>query len=308
VNTPPLASPPQQQTRPAQQSDPAQLLEQVLQRTSDKIRAVSTALEARTDIIEELLPGHMKGQGRRLAKRALMTLSRNAQLAQCPAPDFVRLVLEAAEIGLAIDGKLGYVVKYKGAYEFQADYKGLIAVARRSGLILDAYGDVVCRGDVFEASRNGPDASLRHSYDLNTERGECIGAYAVVTLPNGRWRYEVMTRKELDGIQNRAPAKNGPWRTDTDQMRIKTVLRRLLKLYIDDPGFMRAWDGADALEEVEEETPAARPEAGRVNLRQNGAAPQNPWDVPGAMEPYREPVQEQNQEPQPAERQPGQEG
>lgn len=219
------------------------LLEQVLEATQHpKGRFIRDELNRQIDQIEELLPPPMKGHGSRLVRRAMLTLSRRPELKDCPANDFVRCVLEAAELGLAIDGKLAYVVRYKSAWQFQADYKALIAVARRNGLIRDCYARTVRARDRFIHGERDGSCYLEHSYALGELRGEVIGCYAKVILPDGRWRYELMDREELDAIQKRAPAQNGPWKTDTNEMRKKTVCRRLLKLYVDDPGFMAAWD------------------------------------------------------------------
>jgi hypothetical protein len=70
-----------------------------------------------------------------------------------------------------------------------------------------------------------------------------VGAWAIVTLPDGTWRYEIMDYAEIEGIRGRSKSKDsGPWVTDADQMRIKTVIRRILKLYCDDPAINRAME------------------------------------------------------------------
>lgn len=230
------------------------LLDRVLDNTSTKYAVLRKALEDDTERIariEEVLPEGMKGQARRLAKRALMTFARRKELSDCPAPEFIRCVVEAAEVGLAIDGKLCYVVRYKSTWQCQPDYKGLIAVAKRSGQIKDCYADVVRQHDHFEAYRKNGESCLEHHFDLSIERGEVLGAYAIVKLPDGDWRYELMSRDELDKIQARAPSKSGPWSTDVNEMRKKTVIRRLLKSYCDDPAFVRASEMDDHLEDVE---------------------------------------------------------
>ncbi len=199
-----------------------------------------------------------------------MTLARNPELANCPTADFVRCVLEAAEIGLAIDGKLCYVVRYKSTWQCQPDYKGLIAVAKRSGQIKDCYGDVVHESDTFHALRKDDRSELVHQRYLSLNPGEVYAAYAIVKLPDGAWRYELMTRAELDAIQQRAPAKKGPWATDLNEMRKKTVIRRALKLYCDDPGFIHAAELADGELELSAPAIASGPPVGRTRLGGNG--------------------------------------
>lgn len=242
-------------TTQSREIDPSALLDQILeQQPSQRYRVVDAALSKRIDRLEELLPDSMKGQAARLVKRAMLTFSRNESLQECTPESFIRCVLQAAECGLAIDGKLAHAVPYNNKVkingreewrkeaQYQPDYKGLVAVAKRSGQIVDCYGDVVCERDQFAHGRSGPQSRLEHSYDHTAQdRGEVVAAYCIIMLPGGHWRYELMNVAELNKIQSRSKAGNkGPWQTDRDQMRIKTVIKRGLKLYCDDPGLIRA--------------------------------------------------------------------
>lgn len=249
--------------RPAQEIDAAALLEQILeQQPNQKYRAIDQALQKRIDKVEELLPDQMKGQGPRLVKRALLTFSKNPRLQEVTPESFIRCVLEAAELGLAIDGKLCHAVPYDNKVKLpggreewrkeaqcQPDFKGIIAVAKRTGRIIDCSAEVVCENDQFAHGRAGPVCRLEHSYDEKADRGEVVAAFAIIILPDGSWRYELMQRKELDAIQKRSKAeiarakghvKSTPWTTDTNEMRKKTVIKRGLKTYLDDPGLVRA--------------------------------------------------------------------
>jgi recombination protein RecT len=61
--------------------------------------------------------------------------------------------------------------------------------------------------------------------------------YAVAKLKDGGRQFAVMSRAEVEVIRNRSFAKNktdiekydGPWKTDFEQMALKTVVRRLFK-------------------------------------------------------------------------------
>lgn len=262
----------QAQQRPQYTDKQAQdMLEQVLANTSMRSRVLRNYFDDNVAKIEEVLPAGMKGQGRRLAKRAEMTMARKPDMVECPAADLIRIVIEAAEIGLAIDGKLCHAVPYKGKWQCQPDYKGLIAVARRSGQIKDAYARIVRENDKFEHGQDGGDCILKHSYRLTDKRGDVIGAYAIVTLPSDGWRYELIDRAELDVFQEFAPSKKGPWGGPwIDEMRKKSVIRRALKTYCDDPAFVRAMELAD--QEYEDDPPPERTRAHSFpdRPRQNG--------------------------------------
>lgn len=252
--------------------DAAALLEEVLSRSqSQRYQVVNDALSKRIDRVEELLPENMKGQAARLVKRAMLTFSKNEKLQKCTPASFISCVLQAAECGLAIDGRLAHAVPYstkvkdsRGEHwediaQFQPDYKGLIAVAKRTGQIIDIYGDVICQNDTFAHGRAGDVCRLEHTYDIQQPRGKTIGAYQIIVLPGGRWRYEVMGITDLDRIQKSSKSGDrGPWGTHPDEMRKKTVAKRALKMYSDDPGLLKALE-YDDLDYEDGETPHHRP-------------------------------------------------
>jgi recombination protein RecT len=258
--------------------DPARLLEEILARTekSKRVVLIDGALQQRIDKLEELLPPYLKGHGARLAKRAVLTMAWNAKLQECTPDSFVRCVLEAAEMGLAIDGRLAHAVpfnnkvrstdgveRYRMECQFIPDYKGLIAVARRSGIIRDIHGDVVCANDHFEAHREGGRDVLIHKRDLKRPRGEVYAAYAIVLRPDGSWRYELMDLDELHAVRarsksyTRAGEASGPWKTDPKEMYRKTVIRRTLKAYAEDAALKRALDKDDDIDAELDGPPAA---------------------------------------------------
>lgn len=244
------ATAPQTQTAEPQQQRPDEDFARLMSKNA-RIGGLYKTLSAADHNIEAMLPDFMKGQGDRLIRRACITFSKTPSLQNISDEDYRRCVIEAAEMGFAIDGRLCYVVNYAGksasTYQVQLDYKAMVAVAKRCRTIKDIDTDVVRDGDHFKHGRYGGTNLLEHTFDVRSlDRGEVVAAYCRVFLPDGTWNYEVMTRSQLDAIQRRAPAQNGPWKTDTDEMRRKTVLRRKLKLYQDDPGLMRMLEITDA--------------------------------------------------------------
>ncbi len=208
-------------------------------------------LQAKIPAIDEVLPECVRGEGARLVKRAFLTITQGTQrdmMAKCTMSSIVYGVLQAAEIGLPIDGKLAYLVpywnKHKGVFEAQCQpsYLGLTLVAKRSGQILDLFPAMVHANDIFEHYRSGHKCHLEHSWNVTDDRGEPVAAYCVVELPGSdRWTYEIMTIDEINAIRERSKAKDsGPWVTDYEQMCLKTVCKRASKRYCTDPGFVMA--------------------------------------------------------------------
>jgi len=215
--------------------------------TDSPLTLANSFLVQRVKHIEEVLPDFMKGQGDRLVKRAMLTMSRNSRLMECSLESIFHAVLGAAELGLAIDGRLGHAVPYKNKRgnnwvmeaQFQPDYKGIVAVARRSKTIKDCYAEVVCKGDVFEHGERGDKQHLLHTYEIDAERTQVRGAYAKIMFADGSWRYLLMSYDELMKIKKRSKSKDregnltGPWVTDEWEMFKKTVIKRALKTYAD---------------------------------------------------------------------------
>lgn len=294
------ATRPQNQQRPAQQSQAASLLDQILDRPpSERMKAVSEALDKRIEAVREVLPDSIKDQAARFVKRAQLTFNRKEDLQECEPASLVRCVVEAAEVGLAIDGKLCHAVAYnckiskKGEPErwakmaqLQIDYKGLIAIGRRSGQIVDAWSDIVCEGEEFEAYRDGTKQVLRHTPAFRTGKEKVIGAYAIVDFGGGRFRFEVMGEQEIDAIRQKSKAKDcGPWVDFTNEMRKKTVLRRALKTHCDDPAVSMA------LEIEEREYEHDHSEARRSGQRVGRSALNDVLSQPPRESEYKEPRQ-----------------
>lgn len=254
--------------------DPAKLLNEIIDRADAQGRGsiIAKALDQRIPRIEEVLPPQMKGQAKRLINRAMMTFAMNPDLAECPPDQFVRCVVRAAEMGLAIDGRMCYVVRYKGFYQVQADYKGLIAVARRCGVIRDCKPDIVCVGDKFRCVHENGRDELTHEYGPadRTDPEMVTHAYASFLLPDGTFRVCLMTRKELDKVRNAAPSKSGPWATWTGEMMKKTPVRRGLKMYCEDPGIVSALEDDDDAVEVVGATATPKAETLYNRIQSNG--------------------------------------
>lgn len=242
--------------------------------TRDVVSRIKEALISRTELVRAVLPDHLKGEAERYVQRALLYFIRRAELHECSDASFVQCAVDSAEIGIPLDGRLGHAVAYNTKVskrgepdrwekkaQFIPDWKGLLSVAKRTNQIADGRGDVVCENDQFECGRDGDKCYLRHSPHL-TQRGEVIGAYVVITTHNGPWSYEYMTIEQLDHVRCKSKAKDsGPWVTDFAEMCRKTVVKRALKYYCDDPTLIRAIEMDERDEEYERFEPSRQQRA-----------------------------------------------
>jgi len=186
--------------------------------------------------IQRALPNHMTAE--RMIRVALTVVNSTPALKACSFPSVAACLMQASQLGLEPDNVLGqaYLIPYKKAgkpeAKFMIGYKGLIALARRSGDIASIHAVAVYKGDEFHYER-GLEEKLQHvpSRDpANHAAKDVVAAYAVARTKDGSVQWDVMERWEIDLIRSRAQAGNsGPWVTDYPEMAKKTALRRLCK-------------------------------------------------------------------------------
>lgn len=185
--------------------------------------------------IEAALPSVITTE--RFTRMALTAVSSNPKLANCTPKSFMGALMNAAQLGLEPNTPLGqaYLIPYKikgvDEVQFQIGYKGMIDLAHRSGEFKNIEARVVCENDEFEYEY-GLEPKLVHKPAMK-DRGKPIYYYAVFTLVNGGFGFEVMSKEEINMHKNKysqaAGSKYSPWSTNFDDMAKKTVLKRVLK-------------------------------------------------------------------------------
>lgn len=215
--------------------------------------------------VSSALPKHLTAD--RFCRVAATALMRVPKLAQCDQASFFNCLLTLSQYGLEPDGRNAHLIPFEnrraGITECQLiiDYKGLVELAMRSGLIARIHADVVCINDVFEYNMGN---ITEHKIDLKNDRGEVYAAYAIVTFKDGTTKCEVMPFKDIEAIRNRSRSgNNGPWVTDWREMAKKTCFRRLSKWISISAEFR---DAVDADDDVIETTVANQPKTRIADL------------------------------------------
>lgn len=195
---------------------------------------VRHALDKMKDQVALALPKHLTPD--RLLRIALTTIRTNPKLLECSIESLLAAVMQSAQLGLE-PNLLGqcYFVPYwnkrKNCNEvqFQIGYQGLIALARRSGMLVSIAASPIYENDKFKWVR-GFDERLEHEPAM-THSGKAVAYYAYAILKDGGRQADLMTAEKVEDIRQRSKAKDsGPWVTDYEEMAKKTVLRRLCKL------------------------------------------------------------------------------
>ena len=173
----------------------------------------------------------------RLAMIAYACVLKNSALAKCDPSSIVVAVVEAAQLGLSVDGVLGqaYIVPYANSATMQIGYRGFVALAHASGHVQRLQAASIYSGDQF-AYEEGSQPFLRHNAPLTGSRGERLGAYAICHLKGADLAmFRVMGMPELNEHRDRSMSfkRNkaaSPWTTDPAAMEQKTAVRMLAKM------------------------------------------------------------------------------
>lgn len=209
-------------------------------KTAQTIRSLISGEEFKAQIAMAL-PKHITPD--RFIRVALTAMQRTPKLLECTQASLFQSLLTCSQLGIEPDGRMAHLIPYGNVCQLIIDYKGLSALAMRSGEILPPHADVVCENDVFEYDRG---EVKRHSIDFRKPRGKAYAVYAIVRYKDGGEKAECMSIDEVEAIRKRSKASgSGPWVTDFNEMAKKTVFRRLSKWLPLSPEFRDALE-ADA--------------------------------------------------------------
>lgn len=241
--------------------------------------------------VSRVLPKHCSPE--RMARVALTALTRTPDLAKCDQASFFRCMMDLSQWGLEPDGRHAHLIPFRnnkrGITECQliVDYKGLIALAYRSGSVKSIHADVIYEGDIFKFSLGQVEShepwAWRQDLDRPDKRGELRGAYCIVSMKDDVTKCEVMSIDDIKAIRGRSRAgSSGPWKTDFNEMAKKTVFRRCTKWLplsaeIMD-AFDRDFDKFPAIEGTVRDTPVP---AGLDALKERLSLPQSDDDPMG---------------------------
>lgn len=254
---------------PAEQSNAVAVRQKTaVEPLKDRRAKIEAELVRLAPDIAATLPSGMSRE--RFQVVVLQALSRNPDLLECEASSVILAVLEAAQLGLEPTGSLSraWLIPYKGKdsprpkAQLMIGVRGYEDLARRSGEIADVWSRVVYEGDDFEVVY-GTEDRITHVPKLETiDPSKITHVYAIAKFRDGRVRFEVMTKADVDRIRARARASNfGPWVTDYAEMSRKTVGRRLIKTL---PLTVEAIHAIERDEEREFDQPVALPAISRT--------------------------------------------
>ena len=140
--------------------------------------------------------------------------------------------------GLSVTKNQGYFIAYGGKLNFQKSYFGNLALAKRMCGVKNVNGVVIYEADKkefkYEIDPNtGRKRVVSHIQKIeNIDNNKIAGAYAIVIYTDGTTNMEIMTMKDikLSWMQGAANGNSPAHKNFPDQMAIKTVMNRALKI------------------------------------------------------------------------------
>ena len=210
--------------------------------------------EAFKEQIAMALPRHMTPD--RFARIAITAIRKVPKLMLCTPESVLSCLMSLSQYGLEPDGRRAHLIPFEnrktGTFECTliVDYKGLVELALRSGMVATLHADVVSAGDLFEYSLGKIIGHtpwfLRRDADKPTDPGKVYAVYATCENKDGTTKSEVLSLSEVEKIRARSKSGNsGPWVTDWSEMAKKTAFKRLSKWLVLSPEFRDAVDKDD---------------------------------------------------------------
>ena len=210
--------------------------------SEEKITAVTTAettkaVAKKEQTIWERLHGSWKERIERMLPEERMidqftyaaevSLGKNPSLSKCKPISVLNCLLTSAKYGILPDGRNAHLIPYGEDCQLQFDYKGFVHILVRDGVAKKVYCETICANDKF-TWKNG--AVVNH--EISFPRGDILGVYCDITLPDGNHQYELMDKEEIDKIKSCSKGgsyPNSPWNKFYSEMAKKSVFRRATK-------------------------------------------------------------------------------
>ena len=182
------------------------------------------------DQIARAVPKHVTPD--RLARISQTAIRMNPKLGLCNFQSLLASIMISAQLGVELNTPLGeaYLIPYGKEAQFQMGYKGLLKLAHNCGQYKQITTNAVDEADEFSYAY-GLNPDLKH-IPADKPSGKIIKYYAIYHLTNGGFDFKVWSHEkaEAHGKAYSKSYSNGPWKTNFDQMAMKSVLIDLLRM------------------------------------------------------------------------------
>lgn len=248
---------------------------------------------AMTKRLQQALPRHMTPD--RMIRMALTAATRTPKLLNCSLESIGLALLQASQFGVEVNGRDAHLVPYGDQCQLIVDYKGMIQLAYRSGIVDGVSAKAVYERDLFEYEL-GSDEHLKHVPCTEDDPGKLVYAWAMVRFKGGGNKFVVLNRRDIKRRMEKsqtAKRSDSPWQQHPEAMWAKSAVKELAKWMPQVPE-MDAFHNAVADDDAKEygavtldvqpiETPPSKSEQLAQQMRErngNGASHQQEEDPP----------------------------
>jgi len=246
-----------------------------LEATRAKAPTLRGELERYRGDLAVALPRAFPGGVARFERIVLTAVSKQPELAACTPRSIIGAAIQAAQLGLT-PNLLGqcWILPYrdnkKGVVEaqFQIGWKGLVELAGRAGIRIDA--ETVYERDEFHYEY-GLDPILRHR-PADGDRGPAVRWYAVAHFRDGGKKFAVIDRQHVEKRRAASKSPDSPaWKTWYDEMAKGKAVRELCRTLVLSVEIAEAlavdeqvsdWRGRDDVIDVDPDTGEVIPPGG----------------------------------------------
>lgn len=188
-------------------------------------------------LIEKMEPEFKKALGtavpsERFTRIAVTAIKADPNLANLDRASLFKAIMQSAQDGLVLDGKEAAVIPFKGKAQYLPMVAGLIKKMRQHTDFANLSHGIIYSAEVesgaFEYVK-GDDEYLNHKPMIFGDRGEPLGAYAIVTTKDGQKFRAVLTKQDIEkrlAVGNNSPAKQ-QWK---EEFWIKTAIKAVYKI------------------------------------------------------------------------------
>lgn len=202
-----------------------------------KRQALADLLDRNRSAIGLSLPRSMDED--RFRRLLLTAANTSPELFDCDPRSFLAAGVACAQLGLEPNDPRGlaYLVPFKDkrrgrVVQLIIGYRGMMDLARRSGMVSTINAFPVFAGDVFHYEL-GLRPNLTHVPGDHDEAPDTLTHVYATARVNGDAQFVVLTRRQIERTRTSSPGASSqysPWSTHYVEMAQKTAIRRLCKL------------------------------------------------------------------------------
>jgi recombination protein RecT len=205
----------------------------------------------------------------KITRIAINALASKKELSNCSTESIIGAIIQAVQVGIEPDDATGRanLIKRGSTCNFELTYKGVIDLAFRSGIVDYADTKLVREKDEIRVEL-GTEGRIDHTITFGQDRGEIIGAYAIIGIRgSSRPLIEIIDKEDIEKF--RSLSKSPSWKMWPGEMVKKCVLKRAFKRSPCSSDFRTAMHYDDEAESSEKGVPITEifPEFGKKDSK-----------------------------------------